>query len=152
VGDAYAVNEDGSLSVQFPGVLGNDSDPDGAPISAQLVSGPAHGSLTLYAWGSFTYTPDANYNGPDGFWYRVSDGTYLSDPVAVTLTVNPVNDVPVAGNDSYSVNEDGVLTVSAAGVLGNDVDADGQALSASLVSGPSHGVLTFNADGSFAYT
>ena len=96
VGDAYAVNEDSSLSVPAPGVLGNDSDPNGQPLTAQLVSGPAHGTLTLNPNGSFTYTPAANYNGPDEFWYRASDGTNLGDAVAVTLTVNPVNDAPVA--------------------------------------------------------
>src|SRR5262249_8668408 len=124
----------------------------GRPLTAQLVSGPAHGALTLNPNGSFTYTPAANYNGPDGFWYRASDGTNLGDAVAVTLTVNPVNDAPVASNDSYSVDEDGVLTVAAPGVLGNDVDADGTTPSASLVSGPGHGVLSFNANGSFTYT
>ena len=77
VGDAYAVNEDSSLSVPAPGVLGNDSDPNGQPLTAQLVSGPAHGTLTLNPNGSFTYTPAANYYGPDEFWYRASDGTYL---------------------------------------------------------------------------
>src|SRR5262249_42406174 len=117
IGDAYTLNEDSTLSVLAPGVLGNDSDPDGQPLTAQLVSGTAHGSLTLDVDGRFTYTPAANYNGPDEFWYQASDGTFLSDPVAVTLTVNPVNDAPVASNNSYSLDEDGVLTIAAPGVL-----------------------------------
>ena len=82
--------EDGSLSIPAPGVLGNDVDPEGQPLSAVLVSGPAHGTLTLNPNGSFTYTPAANYNGPDEFWYQASDGINLGDPVAVTLTVNSV--------------------------------------------------------------
>src|SRR5262249_27211050 len=130
---------------------GNDSDPNGNPITAQLVSGPAHGTLTLSPYGGFTYTPAANYNGPDEFRYQVSDGVFLSDPVTLSLTVNPVNDAPVAGNDSYSVDEDTVLTVAAPGVIANDSDVESP-LSAVLVSGPSHGVLSFNADGSFTYT
>src|SRR5262249_31727236 len=140
-----------SLSVPAPGVLGNDTDPEGQPLTAQLVSGPAHGTLTFNANGSFTYTPAANYNGPDEFWYRASDGVYFGNAVAVTLTVNPVNDVPVAGNASDAVNEAGVLTAAVPGVLGNDVDADGTALAAVLVSGPAHGTLNLNADGSFTY-
>ena len=57
------------------GVLGNDADPDGDPLTAVLVSGPSHGTLTLNANGSFTYTPNANFNGTDSFTYRASDGT-----------------------------------------------------------------------------
>ena len=152
VSDAYTLNEDSSLSVAAPGILGNDSDPDGQPLTAQLVVGQAHGTLTFNANGSFTYTPPANYNGPDEFWYQVTDGTFVSDPVVVTLTVNPVNDAPVAGNDSYSVNEDNVLTVAASGVLANDSDIDSPTLSAVPLSGPSHGTISLNASGSFTYT
>src|SRR5207248_1355936 len=99
-------------SVPFPGVLGNDSDPNGNPITAQLVSGPAHGTLALSPYGGFTYTPAANYNGPDEFWYQVSDGVSISNAATVTITVNPVNDAPVAGNDAYSVDEDQTLTIA----------------------------------------
>ena len=56
-----------------PGVLGNDVDLDGDPLTATLVSGPAHGTLTFNPDGSFVYTPDANYSGPDSFTYTVSD-------------------------------------------------------------------------------
>src|SRR5262249_1508443 len=152
VPDAYAVDEDGTLSVSAPGVLANDSDPEGQPLTAQLVNGVAHGTLTFNSNGSFTYTPAANYHGADAFTYRASDGQDFGDPVAVTLTVNSINDVPVAGNDSYSVDEDVVLTIAAPGILSNDADADGDALTALLVSGPSHGALSLNADGSFSYT
>ena len=62
------------------------------------------------------------------------------------------NMAPVAATDSYSVAENGILTVAAPGVLGNDTDGDGDALTASLVSGPLHGSLVFNANGSFIYT
>jgi VCBS repeat-containing protein len=150
--DAYALAEDGSLTVGAAGVLGNDADGDGDALSAVLVSGPAHGSLTLGADGSFTYTPDANYNGGDSFSYKANDGSADSNVAVVALNVSAVNDVPVAANDAYSLAEDGSLTVGAAGVLGNDADFDGDALSAVLVSGPAHGSLTLNADGSFAYT
>ena len=70
----------------------------------------------------------------------------------VSLTVNPVNDVPAASDDTYTVAEDNVLTVAAPGVLANDTDVDGDSLTAVLVTAPTHGTLTFNANGSFTYT
>jgi uncharacterized delta-60 repeat protein len=150
--DSDVVDEDGTLSINGPGVLANDSDVDGDGLSAVLVNGPAHGSLTFNTDGSFTYTPQGNYNGPDSFTYKASDGALQSGTATVTITVNAVNDAPVAAGDSYALDEDTTLTVSAAGVLTNDSDVDGDALSAVLVNGPAHGSLTLNADGSFTYT
>ena len=110
-------------------------------------------SFTLNANGSFVYTPNANYNGADSFTYKVNDGTVDGNTVTVSLTVNPVNDAPVAAADGYATNEDTALTVAAAaGVLANDTDADGNPLTAALVTGPANGTLTLNADGSFVYT
>ena len=151
-GDAYGTAEDTVLTVPAPGVLGNDSDPDGDPLTAVLVTGPSHGSLTLNANGSFSYTPAANFAGADSFSYRASDGTLTSNVATVTLSVTAVNDAPVAAGDAYSTAEDTVLTVPAPGVLGNDSDPDGDPLTAVLVTGPSHGSLTLNANGSFSYT
>jgi VCBS repeat-containing protein len=152
--DSYSTSEDTALTVPAAqGVLGNDSDVDGDALTAVLVGGPAHGSLTLNADGSFTYTPAADYNGPDSFTYRANDGTASSNTATVTLTTTPVNDPPTAVGNSYSTSEDTALTVPAAqGVLGNDSDVDGDALTAVLVGGPAHGSLTLNADGSFTYT
>ncbi len=70
----------------------------------------------------------------------------------VTVTVNDVNDPPVANNDTYSVDEDDTLNVSAPGVLDNDSDPDSDPLTAVLVGGPSNGSLILNTDGSFIYT
>jgi VCBS repeat-containing protein len=152
VDDAYTTAEDTTLDVPAADLLVNDFDVDGDALSAVLVSGPSHGSLALNADGSFKYTPALNYNGPDGFTYRTSDGVAQSGVVSVALTVTPVNDAPTAAGDSYTVDEDGTLTVPAPGVLGNDSDVDGDALAAVLVSGASHGTLAVNADGSFQYT
>ena len=127
-----------------PGVLGNDSDPDGDPLSDVLVSGPSHGSLTLNGNGSFSYTPAADFTGSDSFSYRASDGTLSSNPATATISVTAVNDAPTAAGDSYSTAEDTTLTVAAPGVLGNDSDPDGDPLTAVLVTGPSHGSLTLN--------
>src|SRR5205814_1818859 len=149
--DTYTVNEDTTLSVSAPGVLANDSDVEADPLSAVLVSSPAHGALTLNSDGSFSYTPAADYNGSDSFTYKANDGNLDSAVATVSITVNQVNDAPLAVSDSYTVDEDTPLTVSAPAVLGNDSDADGDPLNAVLVSGPSHGVLTLNTNGSFNY-
>src|SRR5207244_1618813 len=92
VNDAYSTNEDTALTVPAPGVLGNDTDTENNALTAIKVSNPAHGTVTLNADGSFTYTPNANYNGPDSFTYKANDGTADSNVATVNLTVNPVND------------------------------------------------------------
>jgi len=152
VNDSYATAEDTTLNVSSPGVLANDTDADTNTLTAVLVSGPTHGSLTLNADGSFSYTPAADYTGPDSFTYRANDGTTNSGVATVSLTVTPANDAPVAVNDSYTTAEDTTLNVSSPGVLANDTDADTNTLTAALVSGPTHGSLTLNANGSFSYT
>lgn len=112
--DAYAVNEDAVLTVAAPGVLGNDSDPDGNPITAVGVTNPAHGTLVLNPNGSFTYTPAADYFGPDGFTYQASDGTLTSTTATVTITVNPVNHPPsfTAGPNETASGGSGLVTVT----------------------------------------
>jgi VCBS repeat-containing protein len=117
-----------------------------------LGSPPSHGTLTLDANGSFSYTPAADYHGTDSFTYRASDGTLQSNQATVTITITATNDGPTAANDAYSTAEDTALTVAAPGVLGNDSDPDHNPLNAVLMSGPSHGTLALNADGSFTYS
>ncbi len=150
--DEHTVEEDSTLEVTAPGLLTNDKDAEGDPLSATLVNGPAHGSLDLQSDGSFTYTPDADYVGPDSFTYKVDDGELESDEATVSITVDPANDPPTAENDTYEVDEDAVLNVDAPGVLENDEDIDGDELSVVLVDGPEHGELVLNEDGSFSYT
>ena len=143
--DAFTVAEDGVLTGNL---LGNDTDTDGDPLTATLADGPAHGTVTIDPDGSFTYTPDADFNGADEFTYTVSDGT-AADTAEVTITVTPVNDTPVADDDFYTTAED---TPSTGNVLANDTDADGDRLTATLAQGPLHGTVTLNEDGSFTYT
>ncbi len=152
VANSYTVNEDMTLTVTAPGVLGNDTDPDGDPLTAMVVSGVSHGTLTLASSGAVTYTPAANWSGVDSFTYRVSDGQATSAPATVTLTVTAQNDPPVGVAESYDVIEDQTRTVAAPGVLGNDADLDGNPLTAVLVGGPGHGALTLQANGGFTYT
>ena len=70
-----------------PGVLGNDTDADGDPVTAVMVADVSHGTLALAANGGFTYTPTAGYTGPDSFTYKANDGTADSNTVTVSLTV-----------------------------------------------------------------
>ncbi|MFN0019865.1 MAG: Ig-like domain-containing protein [Pirellulaceae bacterium] len=150
--DAFSTDEDTPLVVDVAGsVLVNDSDVDGDSLTAALVTGPAHGTLTLNADGSFNYSPEANFNGEDTFTYTASDGTHSSNKATVTITVNSVSDAPVAAGDEFTTAEDTPLHVDAPGLLGNDSDADGDSLTSVLVSGPANGTLTLNADGSFDY-
>ena len=74
VDDSYTTTEDTALVRAAPGVLGNDNDVDGSALTAVLVTGPGHGTLTLNANGSFTYTPAANYNGPTASSTRPTTG------------------------------------------------------------------------------
>ncbi len=150
--DSFSTNEDVVLQAALPGVLGNDVDIDGNTLSATLVAGSAHGSVVLNSDGTFTYTPAFHYHGPDSFTYRSNDGTAESNIATVAITVNSVNSIPVANGDSYNTNEDTRLTIAAPGVIGNDVDEDGEALQASLVTGPAHGTLSLGATGGFVYT
>src|SRR5206468_2477564 len=122
--DSYSTAEDAPLFGAGPGVLGNDSDVDGDSLNALLISGPTHGWLGLNPDGSFTYSPDADYHDTDSFPCRAYDGSASSNVATVSLTISPVNDAPVAVDDSFTTAEDTPLTVGGPGVLGNDPDVD----------------------------
>jgi VCBS repeat-containing protein len=132
VSDAYSTNEDTALIVAPSGVLANDSDAEGYSITAVKVSDPSHGAVTLNSNGSFTYTPEANYNGGDSFTYRAYDGTDYSSPVTVAITVNAVNDAPsfTKGPDQTVLEDAGLQTVNtwATGLSAGPSDESGQVL------------------------
>jgi VCBS repeat-containing protein len=158
--DSFVLNEDSSLTavLGLNDLLGNDSDLDGDDLTVTTtpVSGPANGTLTLNADGTFTYTPNVNFNGTDSFVYSISDGSGGTAQATVTLTVNPVNDDPAAMNDAYTLDEDTSLTavLGLNDLLGNDSDLDGDSLTVTTtpVSGPANGILVMYADGTFTYT
>ncbi len=154
VEDTYSVDENTTLTIAAAtGVLANDLNHGVGSLSAQLVVSPTHGTLSLSANGSFTYTPETDYDGTDVFSYQAHDGTANSNTATVTITINNVNRLPQALDDDYAVVQSNVLTVAAeAGVLANDLDLDGDNLTASLVDATVDGTLTLNADGSFEYT
>jgi hypothetical protein len=95
--DSYSVNRDTSLNVPAPGVLGNDSDADGDPITAELNETVSNGSLTLNSNGSFDYTPNTGFTGGDSFTYVANDGTVASNMATVSITVNAVGGGTDAG-------------------------------------------------------
>ncbi|MBU0501029.1 MAG: tandem-95 repeat protein [Gammaproteobacteria bacterium] len=144
--DSFTLNEDAVLS----GTLaGNDSLSGDGGNSFAKATDPAHGVLVVNADGSFTYTPVANYSGPDSFTYSLTDADGDLSTAVVNLTVNPLDDVPVAVDDSFTLNEDAALNGSLAG---NDTASGDGGNVWALASNPSHGAVTVNPDGSFSYT
>jgi VCBS repeat-containing protein len=151
--DAYVTDEDTPLTVPAPGVLGNDTDVDDDPLVllTDTVVGPEHGVLVLSEDGSFTYTPDVNFNGSDSFQYRVRDELDYSNWATVSITINPVNDAPVAVDDAYETWNEAFIVGPEDGVLKNDYDVDMDTLMVTLMSPPTVGEIIYSEDGSFAY-
>lgn len=147
--DLFKGFEDLPLVIEAPGVLANDSDQELSPLYATLETPPTHGQVTLALDGSFSYTPDPDYNGKDSFTYRVSDGTW-SSLAAAQIMMRPSPDLPRAQGESYSVEEDAPLK---AALLANDSDPDGTPVTLSLVSAPLHGSLVYldEQTGNFTY-
>lgn len=153
--DAYEVDEDHTLTVPAQeGVLDNDTDPDSADtLEAVQVNGPSHGSLTLEEDGSFTYTPEENFSGEDSFTYEATDDNGGTDTATVEITVEPLDDPPVAQKDTYTIakGSKSLSVPASSGVLANDSDPEGDTLTVSLVRGPQVGMLKLRRDGSFVY-
>jgi VCBS repeat-containing protein len=137
--DRYNLDEDDVLSVAAPGVLQNDQDPDGDPLTVTLEKGPEHGTLALNSDGSFIYTPSPDFNGQDSFSYRANDGLHESAPANVRLNVAPVNDVPVANNDSASL--EGLSTIDI-NVLSNDKGLGDKPITVTIIDPPLEGIAT----------
>jgi VCBS repeat-containing protein len=146
IDDAASTAED---TLEVIPVLANDSDVDGPdPLTIVAVSAPISGTVTSNGL-NLTYYPNLNFHGTDTFTYTISDGLLMASAV-VTVSVEPVNDAPVAtDDDAYTLSG---LPVPAPGVLSNDADPDGNPLIAILETGPVSGTLVLNTDGSFDYT
>src|SRR5690348_17441956 len=151
VADSYTIAEGGTINQAAPGVLVNDTDAEGSTLTAVLGTTTSNGTLTLNANGSFTYVHNGSETTSDSFTYRANDGTTNGNLVTVSITVTPVNDAPVTVADSYTVAEGGTVNQAAPGVLVNDTDAEGSALTAILGTTTTNGTLTLNANGSFTY-
>jgi len=150
--DFYSVDEDSLLTVNPIGVLLNDTNTQSDTFLSIIKTDVGFGILTLNSDGSFTYQPNLNFASTDSFTYVANNGTHTSNEATVTLTVNPINDTPIASDDSYTTLEDSALIITTPGVLENDSDVDGDIITSVLDTTSSNGVLVLNSDGSFTYT
>ncbi|ANK80017.1 MAG: hypothetical protein TEF_03865 [Rhizobiales bacterium NRL2] len=141
--DTASVQEDGSVAID---VLANDSDIDGDSL-AVTAAAALHGTVSVAADGRLGYTPDANFSGDDTITYTVSDGE-LTDEGSVAVTVEAVNDAPLAAADTASLLEDGSVAID---VLANDSDIDGDSLAVTAAAAL-HGTVSVAADGRLGYT
>lgn len=139
------------------------ADADGDAIEITLGH-PIHGTVTMGTGGSFTYTPEANFHGADGFNVTVSDGK-LEGTATVSITVTSVNDPPAGVADSFATNEDAAHTADVFALLANDTDIEGDTLTVTAVGDAVNGTVQlvgsdvtftpdpdFNGDGSYRYT
>ena len=151
VDDSYTVARNTTLNIAAPGVLGNDANPGGT-LTANLVTGVSHGTLTLNSNGSFSYVPTLNYSGPDSFTYRANNGID-SNVATVTISVTAPNAPPVAVNDSATTVRNTPVTIN---VISNDYDSDGSIVPSTvvIVTGlpPKKGTVTPLGDGRVRYT
>ncbi len=159
--DFYSVNEDSILTVSPIGVLLNDTNID-SDIFSIIQTNVGFGTLTLNLDGSFTYQPNQNFDSIDSFTYIATNGTHNSNNATVTLFVNPINDAPIARNDTASTLEDTPVTIP---VLNNDSDVDSDLLTIHSITQGANGTVTtnsttvtytphlnFNGTDSFTYT
>lgn len=126
--DGYSGDEDDSIVVAAPGLLGNDTDVDSATLTVQTspVSGPSNGTLSLSSNGSFTYTPDPGWDGTDSFVYRTVDDGGLTDTATVTLQIDPViTSLQLYFGDAGSSASDYDLVSSPPAAANPEPDVDG---------------------------
>ena len=149
--DTATTEEDAPITILAADLLGNDSDVDRDTLSISSVDNAINGTAIVNADGDIEFTPDANFSGTATIDYTVSDGI-ASNTAAVEITVNSINDAPVANNDTAAaINEDTSITISAAELLGNDSDVEGDSLSITSVNSDS-GTATLNAEGQIEFT
>lgn len=154
VPDTIAVLEGGVATVQVDGatsVLANDTDADGNTLTAVLVTGPAYGTLTLNANGTFSYLHNGSETTSDSFTYKVNDGYVDGNTVTVGIAISPVNDAPVAVDDHFSIDEDTQLVIGLPALTANDSDPEGDLVTVISASMFKNGSLSF-VGGNFVFT
>jgi len=142
---SLTLNENGT-TVLNP--LANATDVNGVPPTGSIVGNPSHGTVTVNADGTWTYTPKANFFGTDSFTYRVFDGTDCSNTVTVSLKVNEVEIPPTLANSSVSVKKNSSVSVNP---LSAATDVNGAKLTAAIVTQPADGTITVNSNGTWTY-
>ncbi|MBE3713083.1 tandem-95 repeat protein [Vibrio parahaemolyticus] len=143
--DVITTEEDTAVTID---VLVNDSDVEGDVLSIQSASVPSEQGSVGIVDGKLVFTPAENFNGEATITYIVTDGD-LTDEAKVTVTVTPVNDSPVAVDDTTSIQEDTAVTID---VLTNDTDVDGDKLSIESVSVPKEQGTVEVVDGKLVFT
>ncbi|HHF3089246.1 TPA: tandem-95 repeat protein [Vibrio alginolyticus] len=148
---AYSVDEDGAITLSQEQLLSQASDIEGDDLTASDLTVDGNATVTANDDGSFTITPDADFNGDIDIQFNITDGT---DTIQATadLTVNPVNDLPVPQDQQFSVEEDGTLQFTDADLLAGATDIDGDNLTVDGISYTgSDGVLTDHGDGTYTF-
>jgi hypothetical protein len=134
--DSPSISEDSGANTID--VLANDTDPDNDALTITSTTQGGKGSVAIAGDGkSVTYTPSLNANGNDSFEYTISDGNAHSATATVNVSITPVNDAPTANDGTATTNEDTAKAITLTGS-----DADGDSLTYSVVTGPTHGTLS----------
>ncbi|EKO3819499.1 tandem-95 repeat protein, partial [Vibrio harveyi] len=145
VNDTVATDEDTAVTID---VLANDSDPENDTLTITAASVPAEQGTVTIVDGKLVFTPAENFNGDATISYTISDGQ-LTDDVTVAVTVNPVNDAPVAVNDTVATDEDTAVTID---VLANDSDPENDQLTITNASVPAEQGTVAIVDGKLVFT
>ncbi|MFY8297651.1 tandem-95 repeat protein [Pseudoalteromonas sp. SS15] len=152
VNDTATTDEDTAVMINL---LANDSDPEGDMVSSStaIVTHPSNGSVSITN-GVATYTPTANTNGQDTFTYTVKDAANnTSEQATVTVTVNAVNDAPVAANKTISINEDAASEATNLRALATDIEDTIPTGDLTVVTEPAKGSVSFDQSaGTFIFT
>ncbi len=143
---ATPLTSSGNEDTQQSGTLAC-TDVDSANLSYARVAQASHGTAVVNADGSWTYTPAANYNGPDSFTFKANDGSLDSNTATMNLTVSAVNDAPVCASPVTSLGRVGAVQ---SGTLAC-TDVDSPDLTYTLVDQAAHGTAVVNDDGSWTY-
>ncbi len=155
VSESASGSEDNELLFNSAALLANDSDVDGDSLHLSRVGDASNGTVSLDAWGQVHFTPTANYHGPAKFTYWVADPSGAETPATVSLTITPVNDLPVVTGEVVNGSEDTGLLFNPATLLVNDSDVDtltdGQVLTISAVSNAQHGAVSVQSNGQIAF-
>ncbi|MGF1749541.1 tandem-95 repeat protein, partial [Vibrio cionasavignyae] len=150
-GMEYTILEDGLLSFTAEDLLASASDIDGDSLSIAHVSyGGTDGVLTNLGGGTYTFAPNENFNGSIPLSYGVSDGTVVTDG-AIDLTVESVNDLPVFGSVSYTVEEDNTLIFNEDQLMSNASDIEGDVSLVGVSYDGTDGIFTINNDGTCSF-
>ncbi len=157
--DTATTDEDTPVTID---VLSNDTDLEGDTLSIDGTPTANNGTVTVNPDGTLEYTPDADFNGTDTITYTITDGNGGTDTAQVTVTVDPVNDGPVANDDAITLSEDEIAGDIEGNVLSNDTDPENDSLSVgavegaagnvgAAVAGDNGGLITINSDGSYGF-